>query len=73
MGTPPDATYWHEIIAAGSALIGAIVGGGITFFLQRAQHKHEDSVRFHEPRLDAYEKFELAASFMIAGVQAGFN
>lgn len=26
MATPPDATYWHEIIAAGSALIGAIIG-----------------------------------------------
>jgi hypothetical protein len=70
MDTLPDPTYWHEIIAAASALIGAIIGGGITFFLQRAQHKHENTVRFHEPRLDAYEKFALAASLMIAGVQA---
>jgi hypothetical protein len=70
MYQPADATYWHEIIAAGSALVGAIIGGGITYFLQRAQHRHENSVRFHEPRLIAYEKYNLAASLAIAGVQA---
>jgi hypothetical protein len=47
MAIPPGPTYWHEIIAAGSALVGAIIGGGITFFLQRAQHKHEFEAKYH--------------------------
>jgi hypothetical protein len=54
------------IIAVIGTLGGAIIGGGITYFLQRAQREHDDRVRFHDSRLKAYAEFTRASTVVVA-------
>jgi ABC-type glycerol-3-phosphate transport system substrate-binding protein len=54
------------IIAVIGTLGGAAFGGGFTYWQQRRQREHEDLVRFHQIRLDAYDKFARAAAPVLA-------
>jgi hypothetical protein len=60
------------IIAVIGTLGGTIIGGGITYFLQRTQREHKDRVRFHELRLPAYDAF-LSAVTRALGAAASWH
>jgi hypothetical protein len=61
------------IIAVIGTLGGAIIGGGITYFLQRAQREHDDRVRFHDSRLKAYAEFTRASTVVVAAAAVWLN
>jgi hypothetical protein len=61
MEAPVESHHIDAIVAVVGTLLGGVVGAGLTFIQQRAQRAHDDRVRFHQARLDAYDKFYGAA------------
>jgi hypothetical protein len=58
------------IIAVIGTLGGAALAGGFTYWQQKRQREHEDLVRFHQVRLDAYDKFYSGVLNVVGSVAA---
>lgn len=68
-----QATVQGIVAIAGivGTLVGALIGAGVTLWVQKNQREHEDRTRFHAERLKNYAEFTDACQKVMAAVTLG--